>query len=196
MPSLPLSIVERLLYNSQGGTGTMLRQATVADVPTVVALMNLAFRGAGPGASWNTEAGYMEGDRTSEALLLEEMAARPEAFLLLQRPDDAAGLLGSVWLEPVGDGVWYLGSLIIDPQRQNAGAGRRLLDAAEAWALERCARTIRMKVINVRHTLIAWYVRRGYRLTGEVEPFPYGDRRFGTPKRPDLSFVILDKSLV
>lgn len=173
----------------------MLRQATVADVPTVVALMNLAFRGAGPGASWNTEAGYMEGDRTTEALLLEEMAARPEAVLLLQRPDDTADLLGSVWLEPAGGDVWYLGSLIIDPGRQNAGAGRRLLDAAETWALGRGARTIRMKVINVRHTLIAWYVRRGYRLTGEVEPFPYDDQRFGIPKRPDLSFVILDKSL-
>ena len=172
-----------------------LEPATAADVAEIVALTNLAYRGAGAGSSWNTEAGYMQGDRTSEALLLEEIAARPEACLLLSRPDDASGLLGSVWLEPVGDGVWYLGSLIIDPRLQNAGAGRQLLAAAEQWALERGARTIRMKVVNVRDTLIAWYVRRGYRLTNEVEPFPYGDPRFGTPRRPDLSFVILDKSL-
>jgi hypothetical protein len=43
--------------------------------------------------------------------------------------------------------------------------------------------------------LIAWYVRRGYRLTGETEPFPYGDNRFGTPLRDDLSFVVLQRDL-
>jgi hypothetical protein len=32
-------------------------------------------------------------------------------------------------------------------------------------------------------------------LTGQTEPFPYGDERFGLPTRPDLEFVILDKAL-
>lgn len=173
----------------------ILKQATAADVPAVVALMNAAFRGAGTEAGWNTEAGYIDGDRTSEALVNEEIAAQPEAVLLLDRSDDTGGLLGTVWLEPAGDGVWYLGSLTIDPKLQNAGAGRRLLEAAETWALERGARTIRMKVVNVRDTLIAWYVRRGYSPTGEVEPFPYDDPRFGIPRRDDLSFVVLHKSL-
>lgn len=50
-----------------------------------------------------------------------------------------------------------------------------------------------MTVVNVRDTLIAWYVRRGYRLTGEREPFPYGDNRFGTPLRQDLHFEVLEK---
>ncbi len=53
----------------------------------------------------------------------------------------------------------------------------------------------RLKVVNARDTLIAWYVRRGYRLTGETLPFPYHDRRFGTPRRDDLTFVILDKEI-
>ena len=171
-----------------------LELATAADLPSVVALMNTAFRGAGPAASWNTEAEHIDGDRTSLALLTEEIAASPDAALLLNR-SDAGDLLGTVWLEPAGDGVWYLGSLTIDPALQNAGAGRRLLDAAEAWARERGAHTMRMKVVNVRDTLIAWYVRRGYRLTGEVEPFPYDDPRFGIPKRNDLTFVTLDKSI-
>jgi len=50
-------------------------------------------------------------------------------------------------------------------------------------------------VVNARDTLIAWYVRRGYRLTGETLPFPYDDRRFGSPRRDDLTFVILDKTI-
>ena len=52
-----------------------------------------------------------------------------------------------------------------------------------------------MTVINVRDTLIAWYVRRGYALTGETEPFPYGDNRFGIPRRDDLHSVVLRKRL-
>lgn len=43
---------------------------------------------------------------------------------------------------------------------------------------------IRMTVVHVRDTLIAWYARRGYRPTGDTEPFPYADERFGRPKRP------------
>ena len=54
---------------------------------------------------------------------------------------------------------------------------------------------MRMKVVSVRDTLTAWYERRGYHLTGETSPFPYGDTRFGSPRRDDLCFVVLEKSL-
>jgi len=52
-----------------------------------------------------------------------------------------------------------------------------------------------MTVVSVRESLIAWYLRRGYRLTGQTEPFPYDDHRFGTPLRDDLEFVVLEKDL-
>jgi hypothetical protein len=53
-----------------------------------------------------------------------------------------------------------------------------------------------MTVISVREDLIAWYVRRGYRRTGQTSPFPYGDERFGVPTRDDLEFELLTKKLV
>ena len=52
-----------------------------------------------------------------------------------------------------------------------------------------------MTVIEQRDELIAWYERRGYSRTGETAAFPYGDARFGEPKRPDLRFVVLTKEL-
>ena len=52
-----------------------------------------------------------------------------------------------------------------------------------------------MKVIDVRHDLMAWYERRGYRRTGEYSPFPYGDERFGLPRRDDLRFELMIKDL-
>jgi hypothetical protein len=52
-----------------------------------------------------------------------------------------------------------------------------------------------MTVVNVRASLIAWYQRRGYRLTGEAQPFPYGDERYGRLLRDDLHFVVLEKDI-
>jgi hypothetical protein len=50
-------------------------------------------------------------------------------------------------------------------------------------------------VISIRDELIAWYERRGYHRTGQYKPFPYGDERFGIPKRDDLRFELLVKAL-
>jgi len=50
-----------------------------------------------------------------------------------------------------------------------------------------------MTVLAQRPELIAWYERRGYRRTGAVKPFPYGDERLGIPRRDDLEFAVLEK---
>ena len=34
-----------------------------------------------------------------------------------------------------------------------------------------------------------------FRDTGEVRPFPYGEERFGRPRRDDLAFTVLTKTL-
>ena len=90
---------------------------------------------------------------------------------------------------------WYLGLFTVDPTLQKQHLGRGLLSAAEDFAKVHGAKSIRMGVLSVRDALIAWYQRRGYQLTGETEPYPYGDNRFGTPLRDDLEFVILTKQL-
>jgi GNAT superfamily N-acetyltransferase len=177
----------------------LLKHVTEADYAAVVDLANLAYRGTGPdasrGASWNIETGIIEGQRLTESLLREELASKPEAHLLLYRDDADGPLLGTVWLEPKRDGVWYLGLLTVRPEMQNRQLGRTLLAAAEHFAKECGAGRIRMTVVEVRDTLIAWYLRRGYALTGEKEPFPSGDERFGKPLRDNLHFVVLEKSL-
>jgi hypothetical protein len=69
--------------------------------------------------------------------------------------------------------------------------GRAMLEACEDYARAKGGQRMRMTVISVRDTLIAWYQRRGYQLTGETLPFPYGDERVGQPQRDDLAFVVL-----
>jgi ribosomal protein S18 acetylase RimI-like enzyme len=172
-----------------------LFQAQASDLPAVVALVNGAYRGDGARRGWTTEASYLEGQRTSVELLQRDLDANSDATLFTLRDAPDAELLGCVWLEPAGSEAWYVGMLTVRPDLQDRQLGRTLLEAAETLAMERGARRMRMTVINVRDTLIAWYERRGYGLTGETQPFPYGDDRFGTPLRPDLFFVVLEKAL-
>jgi ribosomal protein S18 acetylase RimI-like enzyme len=168
-----------------------LRPAGAGDLPAVAALMNRAYRGAGAQAGWSHEAGLLGGQRTDETMLRDDLA-RPGARLLLWEPEGR--LSGCVFLEDRGD-TWYLGGLTVDPDDQAGGIGRCILDQAEAAVRAGGGTAIRMTVIQLRDTLIAWYGRRGYRPTGETAPFPYGDTRFGVPLRPDLHFVVLEKRL-
>jgi len=170
-----------------------LKIAVEADYPAVIALTNRAFRGTGAEASWNVE-DVIEGDRITDELLREDLAQAPGGYLLMWRDDDGDHL-GHVRLEPLADGVWYLALLTVRPDRQDQQLGRRLLTAAEDFARDRGARRIRMTVVNTRDTLIAWYGRRGYALTGETLPFPYHDERIGRPTRDDLSFVVLERAI-
>jgi GNAT superfamily N-acetyltransferase len=164
------------------------------EVPAVVALMNRVYRGTGA-ADWSNEPRYLAGDRTTTDILLADLAAKPAASLLKWVEDGMDQPSGCVWLEPLGDDTWYLGSLAIDQDRQRGGLGRLMLSAAERWTRERGGKRVEMTVINVREALIAWYLRRGYHKTGETTPFPYGDDRLGAPLRDDLCFVVLEKDL-
>jgi GNAT superfamily N-acetyltransferase len=167
--------------------------ATAADVDAIVALVESAFRGEASRAGWTTEADLLDGRRTGPDEI-GATVADPEQVILVDR--DAAGApVASVALRRDGDRAW-LGMLAVRPTLQGGGTGRRMVEGAEAFARERWgARAMRMKVIAQRPELIAWYERRGYRLTGETAPFFYGDPRFGLPKRDDLSFVVLEKRL-
>jgi ribosomal protein S18 acetylase RimI-like enzyme len=129
-------------------------------------------------------------------VLARDLAGTPGAQLLVLRDGEGDPPLGSVWLEPVGDGTtWYLGMLTVRPDLQDRKLGRTLLREAEARAAKAGARRIRMTVVGIRDSLIAWYLRRGYGLTGETRPFPYENRDIGQALRRDLDFVVLEKAL-
>lgn len=172
-----------------------LEPASEADFSAIIDLVNAAYRGNGSVASWNIETGIIEGTRLTESLLREDLAEKPNAHFLVTRDPESEAIIGTVWLEPKANGAWYLGLFTIDPARQKQQLGRALLSAAEGFAKARGASSIRMGVLSVRDALIAWYQRRGYTRTGETDPYPYGDNRFGTPLRDDLEFVILEKQL-
>ena len=171
---------------------TIIAPATKADAAELAGLINAAYRGQMNIAGWTNEVGLLAGTR-ADAASLSALLAQAKATILLMRRRADARVLGSISVEPMGEALWYISLLAIDPEQQNCGYGRLLLAEAERFAHERGARTARMTVIRQRETLIAWYERRGYRRTGEIIPFPYDDPSVGTPLRDDLQLIVLEK---
>jgi ribosomal protein S18 acetylase RimI-like enzyme len=173
----------------------LIRLAADSELSAVADLVNSAYRGDSSRAGWTTEADYLDGQRTDAETLRRDLAQTPGAVVLTLRDDEAGPLLGTVWLAPAADDGWYLGMLTVKPDLQDRQLGRAMLAAGEAYAIDRGGRRIEMTVIAIRETLVAWYERRGYARTGETRPFPYDDAKFGEPRRPDLTFIVLDKIL-
>jgi len=169
-----------------------VRRAVEADAEALVALVNSAYRGESSKAGWTTEADILGGQRVDLPGMIDTLTA-PRKFVLVH--EDAGALVACVLLERSGDDP-YLGMLTVKPTAQGGGLGRRLMEAAERWVVDHWnARSIHMTVITQRTELIAWYERHGYARTGVRKPFPYGDERFGLPKREDLEFEVLRKEL-
>lgn len=171
------------------------RAATLADTDAVVALVESAYRGDSGRRGWTTESDLLDGRRTGPDEI-ERVLAKPKGMILIAERGDAAELLACAHIAVEDDGSGYFGMFSVNPGLQGGGIGKRVLAEAERIAREQWNLSlIRMSVINVREELIEFYVRRGYERTGRFEPFPYGDARFGLPKRDDLSFEILEKKL-
>ena len=169
------------------------RAATAADVAAVRALVETSYRGEASRAGWTTEADLLDGQRTDPVQLAELLAANGSEIVLAEHDQQ---LLACAHLAR-GEGDAWFGMFAVRPTLQRAGIGAALLAECERIARQRWrCEALRMRVIWIRTELIDWYLRRGYAVTAETQPFPYGDARFGLPKRDDLYFITLAKSLL
>ena len=154
--------------------------------------MTSAYRGDASRRGWTTEADLLDGARIDPEVLRQDLE-RPRSLVLLAERDGALLACAHVAVE---DGAGYFGMFSVRPDLQGGGIGKAMLAEAERiaraqWRLP----AMRMTVIDVRDELVAFYERRGYARTGIRKPFPYGDERFGVPKRDDLRFEVLEKTL-
>jgi ribosomal protein S18 acetylase RimI-like enzyme len=178
-------------------TALKFRDASLADTAALVALVESAYRGDVSKQGWTTEADMLEGRRTG-ADDIQACLARPDSRILMAErmsPDGAPQLLACAHVA-IEEGAGYFGMFSVRPNLQGGGIGKAMITEAERVAREEWQLpAMRMTVIDIREELIAFYERRGYRRTGIKKPFPYGDERFGIPKRDDLRFEVLEKPL-
>jgi N-acetylglutamate synthase-like GNAT family acetyltransferase len=155
-------------------------------------LVNHAYRGDGDKKGWTTEAYILDGIRTDRERVTKDIVSKNSAILIKHEDEK---IVGCVHLERKDETTAYLGMLTTDVTKQTQGTGKQLMLASEefvkkVWGCD----TIEMTVIDSRHELISYYVRRGYQLTEEKRPFP-NDPAFGIPKAGPLEFVVLTKKI-
>ena len=176
-----------------------IEPATGGDLAATVSLVNSAYRGMTARAAWTNEADLLDGQRTDVQSLADELSAPDPSTILLLRERPDAQILACVMLQRYRDRdealMCHLAMLTVSPGEQARGLGRHMLDVSEDWARDAGCRALRITVISLRAELVAWYERRGFRRTGETQPFPYGDARFGIPRRDDLAFLVMEKAL-
>jgi ribosomal protein S18 acetylase RimI-like enzyme len=191
--SITSAVSSRARYNARMASPLRFRRAQASDIPALLALVHRAYRGEASRAGWTTEADLLDGQRTNAGELHALSAGAEGTRIILGSTDDVP--VASMLFAPEIAHV-YLGMIAVCPARQAEGLGRQLLAEAERITRhERLPPRLRLSVIAQRDELIAWYVRRGFRPTGERAPFPYGEPSFGLPRRPDLYFVIFEKAI-
>ena len=151
-----------------------IRHAVPADIPRIVALLNVAFA---------MERAFVDRDRTS----IEEITAYlgTGTFLVIDGGRDA--LAACVYLEPRGDRV-YLGMLAVDPSQQGRGLARRMMAAAEAHAAALGCRAIDIRIVDRRVELPPLYRALGFVDNGTA---PFDDPLLTKP----CHFILMSKEV-
>ncbi|MDB5087467.1 MAG: family N-acetyltransferase [Mucilaginibacter sp.] len=165
-------------------------KAIQTDIPELNVLVNSAYRGETSKQGWTTEADLLDGLRIDEETLNGYFD--DPSITILKNTDDNGSINGCVYLELRGQKL-YIGMFSVSPVLQGKGIGRDLLLAAETHAKQANINTLTMTVISVRHELICWYERRGYKATGEMQPF-HVEKKFGVARQP-IELVVLEKSI-
>ena len=134
-------------------------------------------------SAYEVERFFVLGDRTSAT-------GRPRAHAeggAARRGGGRRTAVGCVYVEINGDRGSF-GMLAVDPSRQGAGLGRRLIDAAERHIRDAGGRAVDIHVVNLRTDLLPRYRRLGY---VDVGTAPYVHR----PTIQPCHFVVMRKEL-
>lgn len=152
----------------------LVREATSADLPNIVSLINRAFV---------VERFFKNADRTNADDVAEYM--REGKFLLLHHGQE---LLACAYVKITGDRA-YLGMLSVDPSRQKLGLGRRMMSEAEAYVRAAGCETLDIWIVNLRTELPPLYRKFGFVETGTKSA--EWTEKFSQP----VHFIIMSKKL-
>jgi GNAT superfamily N-acetyltransferase len=162
-------------------TDLSFRYARRADAPAIVDLIERAYRSPDGAGKWTSEADLLTGPRTSIEEITDLIDREDSRFLLAEGAGALRGccLLQGLNREPehlARNNAAYFGMFAINPDLHGGGLGKTIIAEAEQRVrdLWDCNQMV-MTVINLRKELIAWYERRGYRLTGATLPFPFSE---------------------
>ena len=148
-------------------------KAELVDAEAIAKLINSAYRGETSRKGWTTEADILDGLRTTTSEI-GKIIKRKDAFMLIGvYRDEIVATICCEWQELAFQDTVHFGMIAVKPSLQNKGYGKKMIQAAEAMTLREWRVVgFHMAVISIRHELIAFYERLGYKRTGEFADFP------------------------
>ena len=151
----------------------LFHKAEIADASAIAQLINSAYRGETSRKGWTTEADILDGLRTTTSEV-GKIIKRDNAFILIGvLNDEIVATICCEWQELAFKDTVHFGMIAVKPGLQNKGYGKTLIQAAEAICLREWRVVgFHMAAISIRHELIAFYERLGYKRTGEFADFP------------------------
>ena len=169
----------------------MIEKVTIYDVDELCVLINSAYRGDTSKKGWTTEAEILTGIRIDQNELIS-IINQPSATIF--KFTENSKILSCVLLD-IQKNQLYLGMLCVNPELQNSGIGKKMLQFADKFAFKNKLPKIIMTVITERFELISWYNRNGYFDSGKREPFPdhHADDVISEEK---LEFMVLEKTFI
>ncbi|KAJ5681659.1 acyl-CoA N-acyltransferase [Penicillium maclennaniae] len=169
------------------------RAATLEDAPQLQELVQNAFRAADSRSDWTGDMGLASQFHISVEEIKSFMNGPESAFLIAT--DQNGVMMGTIGVSKRGANGARLSMLAVDHRYHRGGLGRQILGYAEDYSYQTWGATkAGLNALSTRQTLIAWYMRRGYKKTGETSPFPR--KRFPDLDLPeDMCFVEFEKDL-
>lgn len=165
------------------------RCARKADAIDIASLVNRAYRPLPEHAGWTHEGNLVAGERTTAEQVLSLFHEHSKILVLCHGQSE---IVACVHVQGGQSGA-YIGMLATDPKEQTKGLGKQMLTHAETFAIEHFkASVLKMSVLSSRPELLAFYERRGYVLTGEVEEYPLS-AGVGKPLVADIHVLSLAK---
>lgn len=144
------------------------RIAIESDANDIVDLVNRAYRPDSSNCGWTHESHLVAGDRVSLELIQALFRSRSFVLVLCKDRD----IVACVHVQGNASAAW-IGMLATEPAWQAQGVGKRMLQYAEAYAVEFLnAGIVQLSVLAARPELIAFYERQGYSRTGQIEDYP------------------------
>lgn len=108
----------------------------------------------------------------------------PEGFLVLE---DEAGVIGFVASVVAGPGTARVLMLAVEPEHRDMSGGSMLMDALYSSCIARGLDTIVLEVRKSNPRAKAFYVRHGFKVTGEMKRFYTNGEDADTMSRQLLS---------
>lgn len=171
--------------------GLTIQKADILNDREIQMLVNKAYSSPDADRSWTNESTVVSGERITVEQL-QELFHTDNVSVIIAKSNEK--IVGTVTLINESNSA-KLNMLAVDPEYQQYGIGKQLLEYSENYILDKFqSKKIRIDVVSSRTELIAFYKRRGF--VNCNTPYPYPTHLVSTrPFDIDLYVDIFEKNL-